>query len=389
MQKKLRIALPFALALIAAGVGISFAHAQTVTAPTALDGSYTVDENASVTGTLTANDTNSPALPLTYAIVSYPSDGVLSNLSNSTGTFTYTPDNNFVGQDSFTFMVNNGTANSATATETMWVGTSSSSTASSTSGTSTSTSTSTPSSTITITAPIASGGTLNVTENSSATGTLMASDTNSPALPLTYSIVSYPVNGTLSGMSTSSGSFMYTPNTDFVGNDPFTFKVNNGTDDSAAVTEMVVVNAATSTTSTSSASSTQLVALENQIQQLEQEILSLIQQVLGKVGGSTGSTGTGGTGTATATVGTPTIGPQNATVRAGTSMDFEGRNFAPNEPVTVSLNGQTVTTAQADGGGNFSTGSLPVSSNASGTLTYTFTGQNSGTVLTGTITVTP
>ncbi len=364
---------------MAVGVGISLTHAHAATAPTALNGSYSVDKNASVTGTLTATDTNVPALPLTYTIVSYPSDGVLSNLSSSTGTFTYIPDNNFVGQDPFTFMVNNGTANSATATETMWVATSSSITSSA--------STSTPSSTITITAPIASGETLNVAENSSAAGTLMASDTNSPALPLTYTVVSYPVNGILSDMSTSSGLFTYTPNADFVGNDPFTFKVNNGTDDSAAVTEMVVVNAATSTNSTS----TQFVALENQIQQLEQEILSLIQQVLGKVGVFTGSTDTGGGGTSTSTitVGTPTIAPQNATVTAGTSIDFGGRNFAPNEPVMVSLNGQTVTTAQADGGGNFSTGSLPISSNASGTLTYAFTGQNSGTVLTDTIMVTP
>jgi hypothetical protein len=79
------------------------------------------------------------------------------------------------------------------------------------------------------------------------------------------------------------------------------------------------------------------------------------------------------------------IGP----VRAGTTVDFGGRNFAPGEHVQVTANGNPVTTALADGGGNFTTGSLPVPNTPNTTETYTFTGMNSGVSRTVTLTITP
>ena len=94
-----------------------------------------------------------------------------------------------------------------------------------------------------------------------------------------------------------------------------------------------------------------------------------------------GGIGTGGGGSNA----NPTV-TSAQTVRAGTSIDFSGRNFSHEENVTVSLNGSTVTTAHADGGGNFSTGSVSVSSTP-GTYTYTFTGAN-GDSATQTVTVT-
>ena len=74
------------------------------------------------------------------------------------------------------------------------------------------------------------------------------------------------------------------------------------------------------------------------------------------------------------------------TVMGGGAVDFAGRNFGHEEQVTITRNGTQVGSSHADGGGNFSTGSMTVPS-ASGTYTYTFTGATSGFSATATVTV--
>ena len=71
--------------------------------------------------TLTGSDPDSD--PLTFIIVGSPANGVLSLLDTNSGAVTYTPTNNFTGTDTFTFRVNDGTANSALATVSITVGT--------------------------------------------------------------------------------------------------------------------------------------------------------------------------------------------------------------------------------------------------------------------------
>ena len=96
--------------------------------------------------------------------------------------------------------------------------------------------------------------------------------------------------------------------------------------------------------------------------------------------GSTTSTST------TATSGPTTVTPYATTMSPGSVVDFNGRNFGHEETVSVRLNGVEIATAHADGGGNFSTGSLRVPS-TTGTYTYTFVGASSGKSLTSTIQV--
>jgi hypothetical protein len=139
----------------------------------------------------------------------------------------------------------------------------------------------------------------------------------------------------------------------------------------------------TGTTTTGTLSNADLQAL---IAQLRSELSSLIQQLImilnngGVIGGGTTGGGTGGT---TGAMGT--IDQNGQSFSAGSSMDFSGRNFGHEQQITVMLNGQTVATAHADGGGNFSTGSIAVPSTP-GTYVYTFMG--SGTASTSaTITV--
>lgn len=74
-------------------------------------------------------------------------------------------------------------------------------------------------------------------------------------------------------------------------------------------------------------------------------------------------------------------------VRPGEHLDFVGREFGREEDVTVTLNGEVVRTAHADGGGNFSTGSI-AAPDVSGTYTYEFTGVDSGAQVSATVTVT-
>jgi plastocyanin len=84
------------------------------TAPIARDTAATALENFALGAKLQAFDPDGNAL--TYTILTGPFNGTATLLSTSTGTFTYTPALNFTGSDSLTFLVNDGAANSNTAT---------------------------------------------------------------------------------------------------------------------------------------------------------------------------------------------------------------------------------------------------------------------------------
>ena len=53
---------------------------------------------------------------LSFTIVDEPSNGQLGNVNPSTNTVTYTPDEDYSGEDNFTFIVNDGTIDSNEAT---------------------------------------------------------------------------------------------------------------------------------------------------------------------------------------------------------------------------------------------------------------------------------
>ena len=74
--------------------------------PVAQDGSASGSEDTPVNGTLVATDVDSAAL--TYALGTQAAHGTA--VVNSDGTFTYTPNPDFNGTDSFTFLANDGEA---------------------------------------------------------------------------------------------------------------------------------------------------------------------------------------------------------------------------------------------------------------------------------------
>jgi Ca2+-binding RTX toxin-like protein len=75
------------------------------------DQSVTTAEDTAVAITLTATDATND--PLTYTVLTEPDNGTLSGTAPN---LTYTPNANFSGSDSFTFKVNDGTADSNIAT---------------------------------------------------------------------------------------------------------------------------------------------------------------------------------------------------------------------------------------------------------------------------------
>jgi hypothetical protein len=71
--------------------------------PVAFDKLLRTNINTPVTITLEASDSDMRDFITSFNIISGPIHGQISNFNSETGTLTYTPNNNFVGQDSFTF----------------------------------------------------------------------------------------------------------------------------------------------------------------------------------------------------------------------------------------------------------------------------------------------
>jgi hypothetical protein len=85
--------------------------------------------------------------------------------------------------------------------------------------------------------PVAKADSIYTTENT-AVGITLSGTASSTAATLVYTIVSQPMKGTLTG---TAPNMTYTPTTDYVGVDSFTFKVNDGSQDSVVATISITV----------------------------------------------------------------------------------------------------------------------------------------------------
>jgi hypothetical protein len=150
----------------------------------------------------------------------------------------------------------------------------------------------------------------------------------------------------------------------------------NNTFTTAATTPPATTTPATTTPSTD------ITMLQNQISALQNRILTLEAQVVLLISNQNNN---GNGGTTTPVSGTAMISPGTATMSQNQSIDFNGRGFGAEENVIAMVNGTTIGTFHADGGGNFSTGSMSIPG-MTGAQTVTFTGQNSGRVGTASIT---
>ncbi len=194
-----------------AGLIAELAGARIVTAnqpPVANPQSVSTNEDTAKAITLTGSDPDGN--PLTYAVVTNPGHGTLSGTAPN---LTYTPAANYNGGDSFTFKVNDGTVDSSPATVSLTI-------------------------TTVNDTPVANPQSATTNEDTAKAITLNGSDVDGN--PLTYSVTGSPSHGALSG---TAPNLTYTPAANYNGADSFTFKVNDGTVDSAPATVSLTVTA--------------------------------------------------------------------------------------------------------------------------------------------------
>jgi len=171
--------------------------------PTAEDKSISLQEDNSEDVTLAGSDGDND--PLTYVIVNQPRKGILSGTAPNLNYRSYS---NLYGNDLFTYVTNDGATNSMLATVSISIAAVNDN-------------------------PSALNQTIDSEEDAVVDITLLGSDVDGDTI--SYSIVSQPSNGNLTG---SGKSQTYTPNSHFNGTDSFTFK----TRDSSTTSSIATVN---------------------------------------------------------------------------------------------------------------------------------------------------
>jgi VCBS repeat-containing protein len=201
-------------------------------APTADVQTISPTEDMTYTGTLLGSDIDIGD-SLTYSVVSQGTKGVVTITNINTGTFTYVPNGNANGADSFTFKVNDGTVNSTVATITVNILAAND------------------------TPTITSSNTGTVAENAAiSTGIYTATATDIDAsATVTYSIKSGVGDGSLVSIDTLTGVVTLLGSANFEVKSSYTFTVvatdNGGLTDEKSVTVNVTdVNEAPLVTST-------------------------------------------------------------------------------------------------------------------------------------------
>lgn len=177
-------------------------------APVALDDNISpINEDSTANITLHANE-NDCGDSLTYSIVTEPSNGIVTLVGDIA---TYTPNTNYNGLDSFTFKASDGIADSNIATISLTINSVED-------------------------IPVANDQEITIYKNTPTWFDITGSDGDGD--PLTYIIVSQP---TVGHISNTAPHIKYTSGLDALGADSFTFKVNDGANDSSIATVSINV----------------------------------------------------------------------------------------------------------------------------------------------------
>jgi hypothetical protein len=178
-------------------------------APLASDAAFTTTAGAAVAVQLPYTDPDGPG-PYTITIVMPPANGVLAGSGQA---YIYTPNAGFVGQDTFTWKVNDGLADSNTATVTVQVNLAGNQ------------------------APVAEDQSITLAQDTSADIQLVYIDPDGPG-PYTVTLLTQPAHGTLAG---ANNDYTYTPDPGYTGADSFRWKVNDGLSDSNIASVSITV----------------------------------------------------------------------------------------------------------------------------------------------------
>jgi uncharacterized protein len=177
---------------------------------------YTTAEDSSLQvnapGVL-SNDSDPDGMSLTAALVTGPAHGTLALQPD--GSFSYTPEANYAGTDSFTYAASDGSLSSDVVTVSIEV-------------------------TAVNDAPVARPDTLTVRKNSSATVVALANDTDVEGDALTVAAFTQGAHGEVK-YSVKNRNFRYTPDRGFKGTDSFTYTISDGNGGTATAVVTVVV----------------------------------------------------------------------------------------------------------------------------------------------------
>jgi len=179
--------------------------------PVSKDSIITATEDTIASGKLEAA-TDVDGDTLTYTLATATTNGKV--VIGKDGSYTYTPNANFNGKDSFTYTITDGKGGVITQTATVNVAAVND-------------------------APVSEDSVIGVAENIVDTGVL-AKATDVDGDTLTYTLITEAVNGTV--IVNKDGSYSYTPNTDFKGEDSFTYTVSDG--NGGIITKTANVNVA-------------------------------------------------------------------------------------------------------------------------------------------------
>ncbi|WP_157964593.1 beta strand repeat-containing protein, partial [Algibacillus agarilyticus] len=163
---------------------------------TAADDNFSATEDTVLNGSVAGNDSTTSGGTLSFVKASDPSHGTVT--VNTDGTFSYTPNSNYTGSDSFTYTVTDAdSGESLTQTVSVTVAA--------------------------VTDLTAADDSFNATEDTVLNGSVAGNDSTTSGGTLSFAKATDPANGTVT--VNTDGTFSYTPNSNYTGNDSFTYTV--------------------------------------------------------------------------------------------------------------------------------------------------------------------
>ena len=184
--------------------------------PVATDSKLTLAEDGSIIIPMATLGSDENGDTLTVRITTQPQHGSLTQRKNEQGIIelVYTPVADYNGTDSFGYILNDGKADSNTATAVLTI-------------------------TPVNDAPIAKDDTVSTDEDTQVTIRVLDNDTDIDSAVLTPRIVTQAKNGTVT--INADGTINYLPNKDFNGTDSFSYLINDGQADSNIATVSITI----------------------------------------------------------------------------------------------------------------------------------------------------
>jgi VCBS repeat-containing protein len=191
--------------------------------PDAQDDSIETTQGTAVDGTVASNDSDPDGDDLTFFVEDGPVDGSLEFYLD--GTYTYTPDPGFSGQDTFTYEASDGNGGTDIATVTITV----------------------DAVEVCMMTPInlgpdAQDDTNTTQQDTAVDGTVATNDSDPDGDSLMFFVEDGPVDGSIEFYQ--DGTYTYTPDPGFSGQDTFTYEASDGNGGTDIATVTITIDAA-------------------------------------------------------------------------------------------------------------------------------------------------